>query len=94
MKDVLNLPSRYQILVEGHADQSTLGNVEANQVLSSNRAVKVREALIKVYGIPPERIVVRGMGERLRKYEDVPGTRLNRNRRVQVIFPYGQVLEE
>ncbi len=94
MKNVMSLPPQYKILVEGHVDQSTLGNVEGNQTLSSNRAIKVKELLFKIYGVPRERIEIKGMGERKQKYGDVPGTRLNRNRRVQVIFPGNMDIKE
>lgn len=51
-----------RIRITGHTDH--VGSDEDNMVLSQNRARSFRQALIDHYGIAPNRIETRGMGER------------------------------
>ena len=51
-----------EIVVIGHTDR--VGTVLYNDALSLRRALKVRDDLVKVLGIPADRIQVAGRGER------------------------------
>jgi outer membrane protein OmpA-like peptidoglycan-associated protein len=71
------------VLVEGFADST--GSAAHNQTLSERRATAVQSAL-KNYGVPTERIAIRGYGE---SYPVAPNdTGMNRqlNRRVEIIL--------
>lgn len=72
------------ILVEGFTDH--VGSEEDNMVLSYNRAHAVRDHLIEVYGISPDRIETAGYGEAFPVADN--STREGRalNRRVEVIM--------
>jgi outer membrane protein OmpA-like peptidoglycan-associated protein len=94
MKDLFTLPQKYKLLIEGYADQSTKGDISWNFTLSSNRARKVKSLISKIYGIPVNRIDVKGLGTDNIKYMDAPGTVINRNRRAQVIFPANMPSED
>ena len=81
--DLLQTEPDKKIRVEGHTD--SLGDAEANLLLSEQRAQAVREALISL-GVASERVSALGMGEDfpIASNEDEAGRA--RNRRVDVIL--------
>lgn len=81
--DLLQTEPDKQIRVEGHTD--SLGDAQANLLLSEQRALSVRESLIAL-GVDPERISAVGMGEEfpIASNDDEEGRA--RNRRVDVIL--------
>jgi len=81
--DLLQTEPDKKIRVEGHTD--SLGNAEANLLLSEQRAEAVLEALVSM-GVASERISSLGMGEDfpIASNEDEDGRA--RNRRVDVIL--------
>jgi len=81
--DLLQTEPDKKIRVEGHTD--SLGDAEANLLLSEQRAQAVREALISL-GVASERVSALGMGEDfpIASNEDEVGRA--RNRRVDVIL--------
>ncbi len=81
--DLLQTEPSKKIRVEGHTD--SLGDADANLVLSEQRAQAVREALISL-GVASERVTAIGMGEDfpIASNEDEEGRA--RNRRVDVIL--------
>jgi len=70
-----------EVVVIGHADR--IGTVQRNDVLSLQRAEKVRQELERI-GIPPELIEVAGRGSREELYPSASGVGDERNRRVEI----------
>jgi opacity protein-like surface antigen len=75
--------SELQIEVVGHADRS--GPDTINDPLSCNRARTVRDRLVAM-GIPADRIIIDGRGERQNKVETENGVREVQNRRAVITF--------
>jgi outer membrane protein OmpA-like peptidoglycan-associated protein/opacity protein-like surface antigen len=75
------LKSDETLLVEvrGYADY--IGNVEYNLVLSQRRAERVKEELVRVHGINPERIITNGKGRIIE-----PRSKYKYNRRCDFFF--------
>jgi outer membrane protein OmpA-like peptidoglycan-associated protein len=70
------------LVLEGHTD--SLGNAEANLVLSRSRAAAVRQALVTTFGANASRLSVRGLGAtRPAASNDTPEGRQT-NRRVEL----------
>lgn len=69
------------VLVIGHTD--TQGNVEANDILSRQRAEKVKGFLVGI-GVAPGRITVAGRGERELLVPTADNVDEPRNRRVEI----------
>ena len=69
------------IVVTGHTD--TVGSLSDNDKLSLARAERIREKLVGL-GIPRERIVVTGRGEREPLVPTEDGKPEPRNRRVEI----------
>ena len=69
------------VLVIGHTD--TVGDFEANDRLSAQRAERVKEVLIEA-GIPAERIQTAGRGERELLIPTADNVEEPRNRRVEI----------
>jgi outer membrane protein OmpA-like peptidoglycan-associated protein len=69
------------IVVIGHTD--TVGNTDANDQLSLARAGRVRDELV-AQGLPADRIVAAGRGERELLVRTADGVAEPRNRRVEV----------
>ncbi|MFZ6658146.1 OmpA family protein [Undibacterium sp. TJN19] len=83
LADILNGNMQRTVLVEGYTDNT--GSAPHNQDLSERRASAVRSAL-QLMGIAPERISIRGYGE---KYPVAPNDNAqNRqlNRRVEIVL--------
>jgi len=81
--DILKNNPHLKIEIAGYTDD--IGSDEYNKKLSLKRAQAVKDILVKVYGINPKRIVVKGYGK---KYPLVPNnTPTNRvlNRRVEIV---------
>ncbi len=68
------------VLIEGHTD--SVGNDEYNVELSFRRAKAVKEYLVDVYQIAPDRLSVDGLGESTLFTPDFPTAAINR--RVQI----------
>ena len=83
-KSLERLKYDFRVEVSGYADRSLRTNEARNQVLSSNRARNAAAMLAEVYGLPPGKFVVSGMGSRSEAYADLPGAPVNSNRRVIV----------
>ena len=81
--DLLQTEPDKKIRVEGHTD--SLGNADANLLLSEKRAQAVRDALIEL-GVASERVTALGMGEDfpIASNDDEEGRA--RNRRVDVVL--------
>ena len=71
-----------EIVVIGHTDR--VGTVLYNDALSLRRALKVRDDLVKVLGIPADRIQVAGRGEREPLVPTEDEVAEKRNRRVEI----------
>jgi outer membrane protein OmpA-like peptidoglycan-associated protein len=69
------------VTVIGHTDR--VGTDQSNDVLSLQRAQRVRELLVQ-RGVPAERITVSGRGEREPLVQTADGVAEPRNRRVEV----------
>lgn len=73
-----------QVEVQGHTDD--VGSDQYNQDLSERRANAVRDHLVAVEGIPPERLVVRAFGESRPVAPNDSEQGRQRNRRVEVVI--------
>ena len=81
--EILKANPKLRIEIDGYTDN--IGNPNYNLKLSLKRAEAIKNILVKVYHINPNRIVVKGYGE---KYPLVPNTTsTNRalNRRAEII---------
>jgi OOP family OmpA-OmpF porin len=81
--EIMKANPKLKIEIAGYTDD--IGSAKYNLWLSKKRAEAVRDILVKVYKINPDRIVVKGFGE---KYPLVPNTNpTNRalNRRVEIV---------
>jgi outer membrane protein OmpA-like peptidoglycan-associated protein len=59
---------QYVLQIDGHT--SFMGNTHGNYRLAGARADAVKQALVKMYQINPQRIVVRSWGEELPRYDN------------------------
>jgi outer membrane protein OmpA-like peptidoglycan-associated protein len=73
--------SAYRIVLNGHTD--AVGSDGFNQELSERRAASVRQYLIEVFKIAPDRLIAIGYGEERLKNPAVPDGA--ENRRVEII---------
>lgn len=79
--------------VEGHSDD--VGSRESNRCLSRQRAQTVKELLVSVYGVDPERIFAIGFGEERPVADNDTEAGRSLNRRVEVtLAPDAMVLPE
>ena len=76
---VLHEDQALKITVVGHADSR--GETQYNQVLSEKRALSVKQFLVQLFQIEPDRIALQGRGETELAFQ--PGTN-SKNRRVEV----------
>jgi outer membrane protein OmpA-like peptidoglycan-associated protein len=76
---VLHEDQALKITVVGHADSR--GETQYNQVLSEKRALSVKQFLVQLFQIEPDRIALEGRGETELAIQ--PGTN-SKNRRVEV----------
>lgn len=81
IKSVLAARPAAEIVVIGHTD--TVGELEANDALSAERATTVRDQLLAA-GIPAASMEVAGRGEREPLVKTADGVDEPRNRRVEV----------
>jgi len=86
---------QYVLQIDGHTTFS--GDPGDNQKLGMNRAAAVKDALVKMYRIAPERIQVRSWGEDLPRYDDQNLDVRQRNREANLYlmlplrnFPYNE----
>ena len=70
--------------VDGHTDAQ--GEALANYQLSLRRAAAVRDALIR-FGVPTERLLVRGFGEESPVASNATAAGRRANRRVEIVLP-------
>lgn len=59
---------QYVLQIDGHT--SFMGNTPQNFRLAMARANNVKDALVRIYGIHPSRILVRSWGEELPRYDN------------------------
>ena len=71
----------YKFLVVGHTDAT--GKREHNLALSQKRADAIREALVTVFKVSPERVQAVGLGEE--QLQDAANPAAAVNRRVQIV---------
>ena len=71
-----------QVVIEGHCDCT--GPESFNQKLSDERAAKVREVLVKYYGVSEDRILQEGLGEALPAETNDTDEGRSHNRRVRI----------
>lgn len=71
-------------VIEGHTDN--VGSADNNMLLSYQRALSMQIALITAYGIEPERIQVKGLGEEYPVADNGSPEGRSMNRRVRVVF--------
>ncbi len=78
---------QYVLQIDGHTD--LMGDTKDNYALGMKRANNVKEALVKIYGIDPRRILVRSWGEELPRYDDRnPEVRqMNRQANLYLMLP-------
>jgi OOP family OmpA-OmpF porin len=72
-----------KIEIAGYTDD--IGSEEYNLKLSQNRAQAVKNVLVKVYGIDPKRVVVKGYGEKYPLLPNDSATNRALNRRVEIV---------
>ena len=73
----------YRFRIEGHTD--SVGDADANMALSEQRAVAVRNYLVRAWGVDPRRLVVVGFGSSQPLVATPPQVPEPRNRRIQVV---------
>jgi len=86
---------QYVLQIDGHT--TFFGKAKDNHQLGLDRARNVKDALVKIYKVHPERIMVRSWGEELPRYDNQdPDSRL-RNRQANLYlmlplrnFPYDE----
>jgi outer membrane protein OmpA-like peptidoglycan-associated protein len=59
---------QYQLQIDGHTN--FLGDNQGNLKLGMDRAKNVKEALVKIFCVSPERIQIRSWGEELPRYDN------------------------
>jgi len=86
---------QYMLQIDGHTD--FLGNTKPNYDLSLTRARNVKEALVKMFHIHPERIRIRSFGEELPLYDNQNPEVRHLNRRANLYlrlplrnYPYNE----
>lgn len=73
----------YRIVLVGHTD--SVGALEANIALSKSRAETVRDRLLNVYGVAPDRVAAEGMGYLAPVAPNLTPEGRERNRRVEAL---------
>ena len=79
----IDLNVDHELLLEGHTD--AIGSSGYNEALAMERALAVRDALVE-YGLDPERISIRALGERAPLAGNTLPEDRHRNRRVEITF--------
>ncbi|HIQ51567.1 MAG TPA: OmpA family protein [Nautiliaceae bacterium] len=74
---------KLKIEIDGYTDN--IGNEKYNLKLSLKRAQRVKDILVKKYGIDPKRMVVKGFGEKYPLLPNTTSTNRALNRRVEII---------
>ncbi|WP_285009223.1 OmpA family protein [Pedobacter faecalis] len=77
-----------KIKIIGHTD--AVGKPEANLILSAKRAEAVRDALVKIYKISPDRVETEGKGSNAPVSDDISEAGNAKNRRVEFIRQSGK----
>jgi outer membrane protein OmpA-like peptidoglycan-associated protein len=80
---VLSQDSSISLNIVGHTDSD--GTDESNMALSKNRAEAVKNALVSVYGISPDRLTSDGKGESEPVADNSSAQGKAQNRRVEFI---------
>jgi len=81
--EVLKSNPKLKIEIDGYTDN--IGSASYNKKLSLKRAEAVKNILVNVYGISPDRIVVKGFGEEYPLVPNTTSTNRALNRRVEII---------
>ena len=84
MKDMFSKSKNSDLLIEGHT--CNLGTPEYNLELSRKRAQSVSDYLIRIAGIPRDRIRVSYYGERFPVTSNTAEEGRRKNRRVAIRF--------
>jgi outer membrane protein OmpA-like peptidoglycan-associated protein len=79
LKSFLDSSPEYSLLITGHA--CDLGTDEANQALSDARSESVKKYLVE-QGLPANRVLVKGFGERAPMVPNNNESNRRKNRRV------------
>ena len=80
---ILKANPKLKIEIDGYTDN--IGSKKYNLTLSKKRAEAVKDILVKVYGINPKRIKVKGFGENYPLVPNTTSTNRAINRRVEII---------
>lgn len=83
LAEYMNLKNTLVIEIAGHTDN--VGNAESNLALSENRAMAVRDYLLKK-GIKPERIQAKGYGDTQPVSDNTTTEGRQKNRRTEVVI--------
>ncbi len=83
--DILKANSNVRVIIEGHTDDT--GSEKYNQWLSDKRAQAVANQMVEKYGVNPEQIETRGMGESQPIADNTSEQGRAQNRRVILIIP-------
>jgi outer membrane protein OmpA-like peptidoglycan-associated protein len=78
---------QYQLQIDGHT--TFIGAPADNYRLGMQRAAAVKDALVKMYRIAPERILVRSWGQELPRYDnqDIDIRQMNREANLYLMLP-------
>ena len=81
--EILKANPKLKIEIAGYTDN--IGSKAYNKKLSLKRAEAVKNILVKVYGINPKRLVVKGFGEDYPLVPNTTSTNRALNRRVEIV---------
>jgi len=81
--EILKANPKLKIEIAGYTDN--IGSKAYNKKLSLKRAKAVKNILVKVYGISPKRLVVKGFGEDYPLVPNTTSTNRTLNRRVEIV---------
>jgi OOP family OmpA-OmpF porin len=69
---------QYELQIDGHSD--FLGSMKGNYGLALARAKNVKQSLVKMYKVDPQRIAIRSWGEELPRYDNHNTEQRHKNR--------------
>ena len=90
--DILNQNADLRVIIEGHTDST--GTDQYNEWLSRKRATAVAERMVNKYGVNPEQLETRGMGESQPIADNDSEEGRQMNRRVILVIPGDAPSEE
>ena len=80
---ILKANPKLKIEIDGYTDN--IGNKKYNLELSKKRAEAVKDILVKIYGINPKRMKIKGFGEAYPMVPNTTHTNKAINRRVEIV---------